>query len=556
MPKVQINGKTETLNKRDFLAQGGEGSVYARGSKAYKIYSDQSKMIPADKIRELSVLTNPNIIKPEDVIFSGKKAIGYTMRYIPKNVSLCQIFTKAFKDRNGITPEICFDLVQNMRSTIEHIHGNKILIVDLNEMNFLTSKDFKEVYFIDVDSYQTQTYPATAIMESIRDRHAKPGKFSVNTDWFSFAVVSFQVFIGIHPYKGKHPKLSGFDERMNSNVSVFNSAVSIPKCCLSFDVIPANWRDWYKAVFENGLRCSPPIEGGVMTSIVTIVTTVSGSDNFVIKELFECDWDIVHYEPNFGNECVVCNNGFRIKDGKHIMHPMPCAVGYYGSIPFAARIENEKIKLYNVQMQTNVVMNDIYATDLMSTGGRIYAKQVDKILEIEFIGPEYKPMIAAKLVGTVMEQATQMFSGVAIQNVLGAYIVSVFPESGQCVQHKLEDLKGYQIINAKYEGGILILTAVKNGTYDRFVYAVDAKSISRPRIAQDVQNYGVNFTVLDNGICISIIDTEEVEVFSRNNVHKIKVVKDNVVHGGMRLFHDGNTGMFSDGKKMFSLKMK
>lgn len=556
MPKVQINGSTISLNKNDFLAQGGEGSVYAKGNQAFKIYTDKSKMIPAGKIRELSVLTRPNILKPEEVIFSGKNAIGYTMKYIPKNISLCQVFTRAFKDRNKITPDMSFSLVQEMQETVKHIHKNGVLVVDLNEMNFLTSKDFKEVYFIDVDSYQTKTYQATAIMESIRDRHSKPGKFSTDTDWFSFAVVSFQVFIGIHPYKGKHPKLKGFDERMINNVSVFNKAVSIPKCCLSFDVIPSNWRDWYKAVLEDGKRCAPPIEGGVVQEIVTVVTTISGSDNFEIKELFECDWDIIHYEPNFGNECIVCQNGFRTKDGKHIMHPIPCAVGYHGSTPFAARIEKDIIKLYNIKMQTNVVMNDIQATDLMSAGGRIYAKQYDKILEIEFVGSEYKPVVAGKIVGTVMEKSTQMFPGVAVQNVLGSYIASVFPESGKCVQHKLDDLEGYQIINAKYEGGILMLTAIKNGKYDRFVYAVDIKSIFQPRIVQDIQNHGINFTVLDNGICISITDIEEVEVFSRNNVHKIKVIQDNVIHGGMRLFHDGNSGMFSDEKKMFSLKMK
>jgi len=556
MPKVQINGKTITLNKRDFLAQGGEGSVYAKGKQAFKIYTDRSKMIPAGKIRELSVLSSPNVIKPEEIIYSGKKAIGYTMRHIPKNVSLCQVFTKAFKDRNGVTPEMSFGMVQNMRDTVDHIHSNNILVVDLNEMNFLTSKDFKQVFFIDVDSYQTTTYSATAIMESIRDRHAKAGEFSTNTDWFSFAVVSFQVFTGIHPYKGKHSKLKGFDARMGGNVSVFNSSVAMPKCCLPFNVIPSNWRDWYKAVFEDGLRCAPPVEGGVVTDIVTIVSTVSGSDDFVIKDLFECDWDIIHYEPNFGNECVVCKNGFRIKDGKHIMHPTPCAVGYYGSTPFAARVENDTIKLYNITMQTNVTMNDIQATDLMSTGGRIYAKQADKILELEFVGPEYKPVIAAKLVGTVMEQATQIFPGVVIQNVLGSFIASVFPESGHCAQHKIEDLKGYQIVNAKYEGSVLIITAFKNGKYDRFVYAVDVKKISQPRISKDLQGYGVNFTVLDNGICISIIDTEEIEVFNQNNVHKIKIFQDNVIHGGMRLFHDGNSGMISNGKKMFSLKMK
>jgi len=198
MPKIQVNGKTISLTNKNFLAQGGDGAVYAKGKTAYKIYTDKSKMISADKIKELSSLTKANIIKPENAIFAGKggKAIGYTMRYVPKNVPLCRIFTKTFKDKNNITPEMSLDLILNMQETISHIHSKKILVVDLNEMNFLSCKKFKEIYFIDVDSYQTPSHPATALMESVRDRHMKPGIFTQDTDWFAFAVVSFQVFIG------------------------------------------------------------------------------------------------------------------------------------------------------------------------------------------------------------------------------------------------------------------------------------------------------------------------------------------------------------------------
>jgi len=558
MPKVSVGGRIISLNKNNFLAQGGEGAVYAKGKTAFKIYTDKSKMIPAGKIRELATLTDPKIIKPEEVIFSGKinKPIGYTMQYVTQTEPLCRVFTKSFKDRNSITPEMSFDLVKNMHNTIEHIHKKGILIVDLNEMNFLTCKKFKDVYFIDVDSYQTQTHPATALMESVRDRHMNLGTFTTGTDWFSFAVVSFQVFIGIHPYKGKHSSLKGFDARMSANVSVFNKDVNVPKSCLSLKVIPSQWRDWYKAVFEKGLRECPPREGEVVCEVVTIVQAVDGSNNFVIKELFECDADIINYEPNFGNDCVVCKGGIRMNNGAFVDHPHKISIGYYKSTPMAARIEDDHIRIFNIKMRqdaTESMSYNIKADELMSTGGRIYAKQNDKILEVEFIGPEHKPIVTAKIIGTVMEKATQLFSGVAIQSVLESYVTSVFPEAGKCLQHTLTELEGYRVINARYDGGVLIIIGVKKGKYDRFVYGSD---MSKPRIAKDIQSYDVNFRTLDNGICISIIDTEDVEVFSAKNVHKVKVVQDNVIHGDMKIFNDGNTVMFADGKKMFSMRMK
>ena len=57
-------------------------------------------------------------------------------------------------------------------------------------------------------------------MDSVRDRHA--AGWNEGTDWFSFALVSFQMFVGIHPYKGKHPALKTLDERMAQNVSVLH----------------------------------------------------------------------------------------------------------------------------------------------------------------------------------------------------------------------------------------------------------------------------------------------------------------------------------------------
>src|SRR5947199_212129 len=130
------------LGQADFVGQGGEASVYARGDLAFKVYTDPRKMLPPAKIQELSVLTDP--------------------------------------------------------------------------------------------------------------------RFSPETDWFSFAIISFQMFIGIHPYRGLHPSLPDLDARMSANVSVLNPRVSIPKLCYPFSVIPQAYRDWYRAIFEDGKRVPPP----------------------------------------------------------------------------------------------------------------------------------------------------------------------------------------------------------------------------------------------------------------------------------------------------------
>lgn len=58
-------------------------------------------------------------------------------------------------------------------------------MVDLNELNVLVGSSFVEPFMIETDSYQTPSYRATAIMDSIRDRLVPTGQFALLTDWFS-----------------------------------------------------------------------------------------------------------------------------------------------------------------------------------------------------------------------------------------------------------------------------------------------------------------------------------------------------------------------------------
>ncbi len=187
---VQGEGQVQ-LGRTEFKAQGGEGAVYVKGPTAYKIYSDHSRCIAQAKIDELSSLVQPNIIRPVRLILDGKNIpVGYTMRAVGKAHSLCQLFPKAFRQRNNITPEITLRLVRQLQTGVLHIHSRGILVVDLNEMNFLVSADFAELFFIDVDSYQTPSFPATALMETVRDRHATAHtrrlRLVLRLRWFRF----------------------------------------------------------------------------------------------------------------------------------------------------------------------------------------------------------------------------------------------------------------------------------------------------------------------------------------------------------------------------------
>ena len=559
--QIYIKGKKNKINltKNHFVSQGGEGKIFARHGTVYKIYTNPKSMIQYSKMKELSIITNPNVIKPEQIVLSNKqKPIGYTMKHIANTYALCQIFPKAFRDRTGMNTKNVLHLVQKTQSTISDIHKLKILLVDGNEMNFLVDKNFKDIFFIDVDSYQTQSFPATAIMDSIRDRHNST--FSELTDWFSFGIVTFQMFIGIHPYKGRHPTVKGMDDRMKANIPVFHKDVRLPKVCLPFDTIPQAYKDWYKAIFFEGKRLNPPNDPVQIIAIPVTIQTILGNEDFEIKEIFEYNSNIIKFTSIDGNRVVITKNNFYLNNkstanlytrGSHA-----AIIPVTDKVIYTKIDDDNKLNFYNLSDDEDIFAN-IQAEDIMSYKGRIYIKNQDIISEIKFInmGKHINPV--PHHIGNIMENATKLYDGVVIQNVLGSFVVSVFPETETHYQIQCPEFTGYQLIDAKYQDNVLMIIGSKKGKYDKFILKFNSKFSSYSfRKVGDITYYGINFTVLDNGIVIHINENEEIEIFSnKKDSNTVKIIDSSVISGDMKLFNDGIQVIFAKGKKMYRLKM-
>lgn len=551
MPRFVVSGSKVNLGNNEYLATGGEGSVYAKGGKAYKIYHDPSKMIPTGKIQELSAINDHRVIRPTDVVYDGNKPVGYAMRHIVDSYPLCKTFTKAFRTRESLELPTIVDLIRGMRETVANIHSSNVLVVDLNEMNFLVDTGFKEVYFIDADSYQTKSYPATAIMESIRDRQSPKNQFSELTDWFSFAVVTFQMLVGIHPFKGKHPSLKGFEERMGANVSVFSNDVSMPKAAYPLDVIPKALKEWYYNVFENAVRVEPPTNFEASVAITMKVSIVAGTDNFEIKEVASFEDDVKYHISVGGVQATVAGNDVYFNGSKLFSSQSTPAVGIYGGAPYIFVNDKGRITAKNVLTNTEK-SSDLGIEKMMIYDGRVYGKVGTNIIEVTLLNG----LPISHMVGTTMMNATKMYPGVVIQNMLGLHVASVFPETKIAYQHKLNDLKGYNIIDAKYDNGVLVVVAIANGQYDKFLYMVNGNVCKLARKEKDITYTGLNFVVLDNGVYVSINENDDVVAFNIKHPDKVKVVSDDGVSSDFRLFKNGGKVLFSNGNQLFSLKMK
>jgi hypothetical protein len=376
-------------------------------------------------------------------------------------------------------------------------------------------------------------------MESIRDRHCdySKGQQSKDSDWFSFAVLSFTMFTGIHPYKGKHPTIKDWNERFLKNMSVLNSEVKVPKAAFDFSVIPPNYLDWYTAVLEKGKRLEPPFEGEfVVIESKPIIKIIQGTNNFNIQVIKQYDDKII--EHDYFSDKVYTDD--YLKKGNTFCFNKSLGDTLIG------KIENKKLKLLKNNKELSVDMN---ATHTFTSQGRFFIIN-DDIYEIKV---RKGNNIVSSLKVANGSPSLQLFDNTLIQNMLGTYYLSIFPESGGHHQIKLESLEGHRIINAKFEKNICIVVGEKKGKYYRFIFKFKNNDILNIE-KESTDNIDLNFTVLDNNICVLINDDNNIELFNTSKGKKI-IEDDGTIASG-RLSHYGvQTLLFKD-DKLYKLNMK
>jgi len=555
-----VSGKKVVLSDDEFLCKGGEGKIYLKSGIAYKIYHDPALMIPQAKIQELSLLNDPWIVKPLDLIFSGKKIVGFTMKALQGNVyPLVKLFTNTFRDNNGITDDSTTELVENIKNKIHYVHSNGCLMVDGNELNYMVDKDFVTPYFIDVNSWQTKSFPATAIMPSIQDYLTKG--FSVVTDWFSFGVVSFQLFIGIHPFKGTIDgyKKRDFEKRVKDSVSVLNPKVRIPNAARDFALIPSSYMDWYFKMFEKGQRIPPPALPGAAGIVQVVVTLIQSTDNFEIIQLRDFKDEVLYHANFFGNSVTktkkkiyVNKADYKVSPGVEMLYTVP------DMVPVMVKIESGKIAFQTLD-STKVSPINLRCSHFMIVDNTLYLKNKGKLLEMDFrlFGQTLVP--SAKKVWRIETTSSQMFANVISQSILGdAFLVIPNPDKGHCYTIKTPELDEYKIIDAKYENRVCVIIGHKDGQYDKLVLKFDeSHKTHTTRLIEDIDYMPINFVTLDNGVCIMINDDDSVEIFlNRIDKDDVKRIEDPDVDSTMKLFKDGVTALFTKDNKLYSIKMK
>jgi hypothetical protein len=550
-----------SLSTSDFKASGGEGDIYIKGGKAFKIYQDLTKMIPTSKIDELSALNEPYIIKPENILLDKtNKILGYSMRAVPESYALAQYFTKSFKQRNKVEPDATFKLVQTFQRGIDFVHSKNNLIVDVNELNFLLDKALDKVYFIDVDSYQTKSFKATALKPCVRDYHTKG--FNINSDWFSFGILSFQMFTGIHPYKGKCDKFShisdleeNLKQRMIANVSVLNSDVRTPPAMLPTTVIPDAYLDWYKNVLEKGERCKPPVSGIRNIGKVSATSRVKlASTSFNITLIKTFDSDIIKtYAQVTVSKNKIYHQSLVYDVPQAVKNKFEVLITDKYSVPLVIFIDGGFVKIFNLKTNQFLV-SQATASDFMVYNNNLYLQSKDKLLLVDLFETASSILVSTKLVANIMPHSSYLFEGVLFQHVLNNCFVSVLDEAGSNKQFNVKELAGHNILDAKFHNKVLITSSVYKGKYFTSIFKIDSNLQYDLRVIEERTD--INFLVLDTGVCLYLNEKNQLEMFA-NKIPQvsIKYLEDKLFDSDVKLHSFGTKAMVTHGNELFQISL-
>jgi serine/threonine protein kinase len=564
--KIKIKKGIIEITDKDYKAAGGQAAVYCIGKTAYKIYHDPKRMIPEAKIMELSVLKNPNILGPQEVVYDPKTGVplGFTMPYEKDTEFLCKIFTRDFRDDNNISSQDVVHLVTDMQKTLEYIHSMKILVVDYNEMNFLLNSDLKQVYSIDVDSWQTKSFSANALMESIRDRKGLKGKFTELTDWFSFAVVTFQMYTGIHPYKGYHPKYKhDWNKKMDLGISVFDKDVQLPPACQDFSVIPKKHLDWYKEIFVNNDRSIPPYADLVIVGVSA--GTVSSKGKFVVELIYDYISPIKrHYF--FDNKRYILTTAGIYQDDRNVFQfektvdkATYALCDVYGEDPIVARHSKGMAHLSNpLFMSGHITFCDfskniietIPAEHAMSANGLIYSVNGGEFIEHSF--ERLGKLIPMTKVMSSLCPSYKVFSGVIVQDDFMKCHLIVPYAKGMCANIHVKELDNCRIIDAKHRGLVTVLIHEKGGDYFQTVLCFNKTFTAYTYWQKNVDLQPINFVALPNGLNI-LAWNDKVVGFSK--VDDRKEVPNAPINALTPLFHEGMTVLSTEGSKLYKVRM-
>ncbi len=567
--QVTLEGRGEvTLRPNDYVTQGGEGAIYRKDKHIIKLYLDPAKMTGtghADKVRLLSrSFTHPSIVSPQGLVFAKSgETIGFYMPFV-EGGALPPLFTND-RDQLGFSNNSAIVLASKMYDVVVHAHTNKALLIDANELNWLA--DIKKVedptpYIIDVDSWQIDRFKASVIMPSIRDWHTSG--FTNETDWFAWGIVTFNLFTGIHPYKGG---LDGYkpgelERRMKENASVFHPDIRLNKAVRDFALIPGPLLDWYQATFAQGVRTIPPLPSKTGKTNVQfgktlrIVTTATGG--LVYRKIFSIPGESVVSIWPCGVVRTDSGTLFEVSSKKKITTTKGSRVAVVareqGWLVAEELNQTFEWRFINRNGTETTLSLPLEVTGVFRSDERIFAITNTELVEV-ILHQFAKPVLTFGSRWQILGLATNWYSGVGISNVLGAmHFVLPFGEQAVAMV-RVPELDSLRTIKATAGNRFVeVITVNKQGEYEAIAFIFSKDFQSYTTMSRIVDSPEQNLTALPKGVTAEIrTDNLLTITVPQNNI--TKEVSDKDISTDMRLSRIKDQGVDTKDGELWSLSM-
>lgn len=249
------------------INRGGEGTIYAhptRIDEVVKVYHTNGNL-STSTLTELMQLPT-NFIKPLELFYDKSKRLkALSMKYLDtKSLSLLSnIFSKASAQKGGFTSTVRLLICRNLATALVEAHRVGVIIGDLNPYNIFCSSN-GEVFFIDVDSFQTLSRKHSGVMlPDIRDWLSQ--SIDEKSDYFALSILMFNLMTHVHPYKGVHKTIKTIEERVIRRISLLSGDKDL--------IIPSFYEpfgepkvaDQFYHIFQKDQRVIPIVSGGTYT---------------------------------------------------------------------------------------------------------------------------------------------------------------------------------------------------------------------------------------------------------------------------------------------------
>lgn len=558
-----------TIRESDHLATGGGGRVYRLGDTAIKILHDPHDL-NVDVISIMAGLSHPHILLPKLVFDErGQNPIGVWMRF-SHGEPLSRVFTNDWRSRVGFEDKHAHILVDRIFGVADFAHNNYFWLVDFNElgMNVIFNRmregdTAPEVY--DVDSWVYKgCVPATVrVMPSIQDPHNRVG---MEADIFAIAIIAFQVYTGIHPYKGGLDgyKPKDMQRRMEEKKSVFEKGIRLNTAVRDFNCISPRLLEWFEGVFQYGERSVPPSpfeKGGVSKTARAQRVIVTATGTLIYEKLFADSLDNAIRVYRCGVVLLRSGKMIDLSTKKQIAtvnsHEAEVAEMQTGWLISDKGVNGFEFKYIDrTRLQEQQLPLTLKGYGVVTYESRMFLVTDQGLTELTLRVFSARAILTPGQNWGVMVNSTRWFDGVGVMDAMGAMFLIAPFGTNAVAQVRVKELDGLRIVNAKAGNRFVVLITVdKNGDYKKIELTFDKEYKTYQVWQAQSDTAELNMALLPKGVGATIVRDGELVIFVPTN-GTVNKVSDKDVTTTMILGNWGDRVVYTRDGAVWSIRMK